>query len=543
MTALFIAVLSSYFISQIHHNFRQQSDRLLKQSVAVTQERIATYREQLNSELESLSESLFTENENILAAMLSRPPNYNAEVIGFAEKLRRRSTLDFLCIVSATGDFLSNSMEPERFGKTDPFRDLPLNEVVFVQEQQPAMELKIQRKFGRHMLHLRGGYFLKDKLRQPSISGLQIDYELNGTPGDEKNPDPAFLRQRIPFNDYLGKRIATVTVSVSQKELIQQREQMIRNSLYLLAASLVFCFLIGWLISYTISKPLNRLTEAAQEMSSGNLNVRVQNTGSGEIGKLMHAFNTMSEQLEENRLRLIQTERIAAWNEIAKHLAHEIKNPLTPIRTSITNLQLAMERAPDRFPEILKEASESIIEEVEALRRLADEFARFARLPAPQKELHQLNDIVQKAFSLYRNGIPSNIHIHFHPSQMPAFLFDAPQMTQVIHNLLQNSVEANDAGGEIHIETSIAEHSDKKWAQLTVRDNGPGMTEQIKQQVFTPYFTTKRKGTGLGLAIVHRIVTEHGGNILVESEPDKGTTFEVRLPLATNTVRNDDIPQ
>ncbi len=532
MTALFIAVLAAYFTSQINRNFRDQADRLLSQSVTLTEQRIELSKEQLQAELNSLAESLFMENENTLAAMLSDPPNYNAEVIGFAEKLRRRTTLNFLYLVSSGGKMLSNSLEPAAFGKMDLHPDLPVDEIVFVLENTASMELKKQLKFGKHLIFLRGGYFLKDKIGRLSLSGLQLAYrEGNPSASSSVQNEPMFLTETIHFNDFYGKPLAVLTVSASQQKLLEQKEEIFQNSLYLLGASLFFCLLIGWLISLSISRPLHHLTLAAQEMSSGNFDVRVEQQGDGEIGKLIHAFNTMTEQLEKNRQKLIQTERIAAWQEIARHLAHEIKNPLTPIKTSITNLRLAMERAPEQFPEIFRESSESIIEEVEALRHLADEFAKFARLPAPQMEINQLNETVQRAVSLYKNSIPANVTLNCMAGQVPAFPFDSGQITQVTQNLLQNSMEALAEGGEILVTTSTADQNEKKWATLSVQDSGSGMTEQIKQHVFTPYFTTKQKGTGLGLAIVHRIVTEHGGNILVESEPGKGTKFEVRLPL------------
>jgi signal transduction histidine kinase len=143
-----------------------------------------------------------------------------------------------------------------------------------------------------------------------------------------------------------------------------------------------------------------------------------------------------------------------------------------------------------------------------------------------------LNDTVQKTIALYKNSAPSNIRIQWNPGKdLPSFNFDAEQIGQVIQNLLQNSIEAFTEGGEIFVSSAQSQQKDKNWILLVIQDSGPGMTEQIKQEVFTPYFTTKQKGTGLGLAIVHRIVTEHGGNILVESEPGKGTRFEVRLPL------------
>ena len=531
MTALFISVLATYFTAQINRNFTQQADLLLSQSVALTQQRIELTKEQLQSEINSLAESIFTENETILAAMLSSPPVYNAEVVGFAGKLRLRTTLDFLLVISGSGTVLSNSIEPAAFGKEDPVAGLPVNEILFVNESGAAMELKKELRFGNHALFLRGGYYLKKKMSEVSLSGLRLSYQEFPDISAEKK-DPSLLTQTIRFNDHSGKTVAVLTVSESQQNLLEQREEIRRKSLHLLIASLFLCFLIGWLISFSISRPLSRLTAAAQEMASGNFDVRVKQTGSSEIGKLIHSFNFMAEQLEENRRKLIQSERIAAWQEIAKHLAHEIKNPLTPIRTSITNLRLAMEKAPEQFPEIFRESSQSIIEEVEALRHLADEFARFARLPPPEREIHQFNEVIQRALSLYKNSLPPNIEIQWQPGDMHPFPFDAGQIVQVTQNLLQNSIESFPDGGKILVTTFIAAQNGKQWASLSVEDSGSGMTEQMKQQVFTPYFTTKQKGTGLGLAIVHRIVTEHGGNILIESEPGRGTRFEVRLPLS-----------
>jgi two-component system nitrogen regulation sensor histidine kinase NtrY len=531
ITALFIAVLSIYFIGQMNRTFREQADRLLKQSVALTQQRLDVLKEQLQSEMKSLVGSVFTENENTLAALLADPPEYNAEVVQFAEKLRRRTTLDFLFITSATGTILSNSVAPAAFGKVDPQMQLAPDEVVYLKDPNGAVELKKQLKFGSHVLFLRGGYFLQNRLKLVPDSGVQLEYrEAPYVPPELK--DSMFLQQVLTLKDPDQQPVASLLVSTSQEKLLEERKQLIRNSGLLLLASLIGCLLIGWLISVSISRPLRNLTSAAQEMAEGNFEVRVEENSSGEVGKLVQAFNSMTEQLNENRRKLIQTERIAAWKEIAQHLAHEIKNPLTPIRTSITNLRLAMERAPEKFPEIFRESSKSILEEVEVLRHLADEFAGFARLPAPNPQLHSINDVVQRTVALYKESAPSNVQIQWHPGNVRSARFDANQMGQVVQNLLKNSMEALKEGGTIVLGSNEALQKDKEWIVLTIQDNGPGMTEEIKQQMFSPYFTTKQKGTGLGLAIVHRVVTEHGGNILVESEPGKGTRFEIQLPLS-----------
>jgi nitrogen fixation/metabolism regulation signal transduction histidine kinase len=192
-------------------------------------------------------------------------------------------------------------------------------------------------------------------------------------------------------------------------------------------------------------------------------------------------------------------------------------------------LRLSFEKAPAKFPEILKEASESITEEVEKLRHLADEFSRFARLPSPSPKRANLNEVVQKSIVLYANGDAPKIH--FESGEVLDASFDPEQISQVLHNLLRNAIDATGTDGIIHIVTGTSRHQDRDWVFLAVQDNGAGMDEEVRRHVFTPYFTTKQKGTGLGLAIVHRIIQEHKGNILIDSTPGRGTRIEIQLPL------------
>ena len=228
-------------------------------------------------------------------------------------------------------------------------------------------------------------------------------------------------------------------------------------------------------------------------MASGNLDVRITNHTGGEVGELVNAFNHMAEQLQENQKRLLQTERIAAWQEIARHLAHEIKNPLMPIRTSLANLRVCMEKAPEKFAEIFPESSQSILEEVEILRHLADEFSRFARLPAPNLKQNNLNAVVQKCLALY--GGDSSPEIRFEPGELPEFSFDSEQLSEVIHNLVQNAVDAVEPNGMIKVSTGTVREQNRQLIRLTVHDNGKGMDEETRRQIFKPYFTTKKKGT------------------------------------------------
>jgi nitrogen fixation/metabolism regulation signal transduction histidine kinase len=288
----------------------------------------------------------------------------------------------------------------------------------------------------------------------------------------------------------------------------------------------------GHLLSRWITAPLADLTEAANLMGSGLVKMPLEERGGEEVQDLIRAFNRMTGELEEKQRLLLQAERVAAWQEIARHLAHEIKNPLTPIKTSIMNLRVCLEKAPSKFNEVFQESSESILEEVEKLRHLADEFASFAKLPPPSRKSGDLNAVIQKCLLLYQsNGSPG---IQFEAGNLPAIEFDPEQISQVVHNLVRNAVEAAGNQGNVRVSTSVGIHEPLE-AILAVEDNGPGMDAQVQRQIFTPYFTTKSTGTGLGLAIVQRIITEHQGTIHVNSQPGKGTRFEVHLPAVELT--------
>lgn len=526
-----IFLVFGYVYFQLEGTYTRQSEKLMAQSSGLIQQRIELLKQSLQSEMNQLSSSMFVENESALASMLADPPEYNTEVIGFADKLRRRTSLDFLRLISMDGKVLSSSPQEAAFGTQDPRSDFPPGQPALFYDTVTCLALRQRAKFGQHGLLLEGGHFLKQELERIPLQGIAIqiqekEFETSQSTGQNPSPDSSDRKQTIDLSDYQGHPIERITVSVSMKDLVLEKQRLLRNLLWFILGSLAVCLCSGALLSLSVSRPVRVLKDAALEISAGNLETRIDVTGSGEIAQLMQAFNEMAQQLEENQKKLIQTERVAAWQEIARHLAHEIKNPLTPIRTSITNLRLSLEKAPEKFSEIFLESSESIMEEVEQLRHLADEFSRFARLPAPNRKPGNLNELIQKALVLYQ-GQPE-ISIQFSAGNIPTLSFDSTQMSEVLHNLLQNARDAIEGPGKIEVETS---RDSTQWVLLSVKDTGKGMEQNVREQIFVPYFTTKAKGTGLGLAIVHRIVTEHGGTIFVESAPSQGTKVEIRLPV------------
>jgi two-component system nitrogen regulation sensor histidine kinase NtrY len=225
---------------------------------------------------------------------------------------------------------------------------------------------------------------------------------------------------------------------------------------------------------------------------------------------------------------LMRAQKVAAWGEVARKLAHEIKNPLTPIQLSAQRIRKAYVKSAPGFEGILAECSEAIVREVDALKDLVDEFAQFARLPAANLAPGSLNEAVDGALSLY-DGLLAEVAIERRlSSELPLLRLDAGQMKRVVINLVDNAVEALGGKGRVVIATELDGAAGR--ARLSVADEGPGVRPEDKDRLFVPNFSTKKRGSGLGLAIVSRIVQEHHGAIRVEDNAPRGARFVVELP-------------
>jgi two-component system nitrogen regulation sensor histidine kinase NtrY len=234
---------------------------------------------------------------------------------------------------------------------------------------------------------------------------------------------------------------------------------------------------------------------------------------------------------------LVKAQREFAWREVARRIAHEIKNPLTPIKLSAQRLQRRMKNYSDNEARILQECTEMIIKHTDELKELVNEFSNFARFPEISPAPHDLNLAIQEVVNLFRQAHPE-VRVDYQPDKKtPIFEFDRDQMKRVILNLFDNAVAAmRDSKGEVasdaKIEVITHYNDDLKMVAILFRDNGAGMTEEVKERLFEPYFSTKKEGTGLGLAIVKRIVNDHDGFIRVHSAPGEGTEFLIELPTA-----------
>ena len=278
---------------------------------------------------------------------------------------------------------------------------------------------------------------------------------------------------------------------------------------------------IGVRIAFGITDPLKALVRGTEELAKDHLDYRIPKVRDDEIGALVDSFNRMAQDLKENRARRIEAEKTAAWREIARRLAHEIKNPLTPIRLTVQQMRDAYRGDDEAYRKLLDDCSQIVGEEMERLRTLVREFAEFARMPELVLVPLNLNDLIVEAVRLY----PSvRIELDL-DRRIPELDLDAEQMRRVLINLVQNAVDATHERGEV----TVASRLDGECVRVTVCDTGAGIEEAHSERIFEPYFSTKKRGMGLGLAIVKRIVEEHRGSIEVHSEVGKGTKVEVKL--------------
>jgi len=246
------------------------------------------------------------------------------------------------------------------------------------------------------------------------------------------------------------------------------------------------------------------------------------------------AFDQMLDALQASDRKRLAAERVAAWEEIAKRLAHEIKNPLSPIQLAVENLRRSKERAPAAFDEAFLVETRTILEEVGSLRALVDEFAQFARLPQPRLAACDPRAIVEQALALFSGRIAAmRVAVAVDDALAPATIeADAEQIGRLVKNVVANALDAMEETGERRLAVAVRSVGDR--VELAVSDTGRGFDAETLRRVFEPYFTTRADGggTGLGMAIARRIAVEHGGTLTASGAPGRGATITLNLPIA-----------
>jgi signal transduction histidine kinase len=306
-----------------------------------------------------------------------------------------------------------------------------------------------------------------------------------------------------------------------------------------LAHLILFAAILGGLLSLMLSVvvgraltgPIGRLQRAAAQVGAGNLRVRMPEHTGDEFGQLFETFNQMVRRLRRARTQQIRTARVLAWGEMARQVAHEIKNPLTPIKLAVQHLKRAHADRKPNFGELLDENVDQILLEIDRLSDIARAFSRYGAPEASGGPIEQVNvhQVVHEAMTLYRAGDPEVEYTEDVGASVPRALGRPGELKEVLLNLLENARNALDGpGGKIAVSAAVVDDG----IQIAISDNGPGIPADFLPRVFEPHFSTRSAGTGLGLAIVRRLVESWGGSVTAESELGAGTTIRVTLRQA-----------
>jgi two-component system nitrogen regulation sensor histidine kinase NtrY len=371
--------------------------------------------------------------------------------------------------------------------------------------------------------------------------------------------DKAFIIMKIEFknnlNDYLllGKKIHTgnesniFTIintenSYNTAQLWKEKVPFaLRLSLGLFSIGMfAVSILVSFFLARQLSRPIVELARATQRVSKGDTDFVLENSEEGEMGILIESFNQMTKDLKSKKEELLHIQRVAAWKEVAQRMAHEIKNPLTPIQLSAERIKRKLDSPnKEKLEEIIRTGTETIIGQVRVLEHLVKEFSEFARMPSPVLINQNINPIIEESLNLFKDRENINFTLRL-SKNLPEVFVDKRLFLGVINNLIKNAIEAitidrvengKDISGIIKISTKHDKKFLRKSVILLIEDNGPGLPEKLKEKIFEPYFSTKEAhGTGIGLTIVQKTVYDHGGQIYVENSDLGGCKFKIELP-------------
>ncbi len=307
--------------------------------------------------------------------------------------------------------------------------------------------------------------------------------------------------------------------NLADSEMMKHEAQIYSMAYLLLLMILSVIIFIAFL--YRITKPLNQLQKATRTIRDGDFSVYLPETGIKEIRELKHSFNSMSRELENTQKKLLQAEKDTMWKELSRILAHEIKNPLTPIQLSIERLEEKFELDHKKFYEIFPESVRIINQEINNLKLLVSSFSNFAKNINPEISEFNPKAIMDEILNSYQHNFEIVIS-----GENCTILFDRTHFYQIITNLVQNAIDASGKESGIFIEIEKREMN----TVISISDSGKGINEKDINKIFEPYFTKKKKGTGLGLALVKKLVDINNSSISVTSRENEGSCFEIVIP-------------
>lgn len=345
------------------------------------------------------------------------------------------------------------------------------------------------------------------------------------------DPADAETFHAIPLTGRNKELLGIFFVGSSRRELVLLTRQILKIAGVVAAAALFIGMLVSFWISSRITKPVRELAEGAREVAGGRWETRIDVRGGDEIGQLAIAFNDMTRTLASQKERLVQTERVAAWRELARRLAHELRNPLFPMQITVENLQKARKLDAKQFLEVFNESTATLRTELANLNTIVGRFSDFSKMPAPKFVRVNVNEILRNAVRLFEPqftavGKPTITPELFLTDPLPDIDADPDLLHRAFQNLVLNALDAMPAGGTLTLRSSERD----SYVRIEVADTGKGLTPEECSRLFTPYYTTKQMGTGLGLAIIQSVISDHHGSISVTSEEGRGTAFRIDLP-------------
>ena len=337
---------------------------------------------------------------------------------------------------------------------------------------------------------------------------------------------PAFnSTNQSPTNQQL---MGVLLVGSSRRPLIELQRQVVSTAMLVGGVGILVAVLASLWFAARVTRPVESLAEAARRVAAGDLSAKVEVASSDELGELAASFNRMTEDLAQQKERTVQAERVAAWRELARRLAHELKNPLFPLQVTVENLMRAKQKSPEMFEEVFHEGTATLLAEIDNLKTIIGRFSEFSKMPQPQRHPTQVNEVVQSVLRVFHAQLQEKNQISVRSElaeALPEISADPDLLHRALQNLVLNAIDAMPQGGALTIRTATLDGR----IEISVSDTGSGLTPEECGRLFTPYYTTKQHGTGLGLAIVQSVVSDHGGKISVESTQETGTTFRIEL--------------
>ena len=515
-----------------------------------------------------------------MALDLSRQPGNTGAYVNEAAAEAKAQQLDFLEFADAGGSIISSAQWPAKFGYKEPLLakagQAPSSNAFLKREELPngmalglfavrAMRVgdkplyvvggrRLDQEFlaslelpagTRAMLYTAGGSTyasgaLVDAAGPvPQAAKLQPLIEHVQTTGAEQNAVVSWSSDSadsenvdaIPLKTEQGELLGMLLVGNSRRDLVTVEARIRSASLLVAVLALVVAILVGSWMAARVTRPVEQLAEAAREVTAGNWHAQVQVDASDELGEMADAFNRMTGELTEQRERLVQAERVAAWRELARRLAHELKNPLFPLQITVENLLKAREHGGEQFDEVFRESASTLLAEIANLKAIIGRFSEFSRMPQPQLQAVDINELVRNVLEVHQaqlglKGKPAIAAELKLDDELGKVAADPDLLHRALANLVLNAIDAMPQGGTLTLRTRAGGDS----FFIEVSDTGTGLSKEECDRLFTPYYTTKEHGTGLGLAIAQSVVSDHHGRIAVKSAPGQGTTFVIELP-------------